>query len=144
VNPNLKDNLFKVWTGAHKALFKASSGRVLGRAAGMKVVLLITTGRKSGQPRETMLTTPVVDGDQVVLVASYGGDDRNPAWYLNLTAKPEVEIVMDGRRQAMTARVATAEEKAELWPRVVAAYKGYGGYQKRTSRDIPLVLLTPA
>lgn len=144
MNPNLKDNLFKVWTGAHKALFKASSGRVLGRAAGMKVLILITIGRKSGQPRETMLTTPVVDGDQVVLVASYGGDERNPAWFLNITAKPEVEIVMDGRRQAMKARVATSEEKAELWPRVVAAYKGYGGYQKRTSRDIPLVLLSPA
>lgn len=144
MNPDLKDNLFKVWTGAHKVLFKTSNGRILGKAAGMRVVLLTTTGRKSGQPRETMLTTPVVDGDTVVLVASYGGDDRHPAWYLNLTANPDVEIVMDGQRRKMRSRSATAAEKAELWPRVTAAYKGYAGYQKRTDRDIPLVLLTPA
>lgn len=144
MNPDLKDNLFKVWTGVHKVLFKTSNGRILGKAAGMRVVVLTTTGRKSGQPRETMLTTPVVDGDTVVLVASYGGDDRHPAWYLNLTANPDVEIVMDGQRRKMTARSATAAEKAELWPRVIASYKGYAGYQKRTDRDIPVVVLTPA
>jgi deazaflavin-dependent oxidoreductase (nitroreductase family) len=120
-----------------------SDGRLLNRFFGMPVVRLTTTGRKSGKQRATMLTTPVHDGDRVVLVASYGGDDRHPAWFLNLRANPDVQIIMLGRRRAMRARVATAEEKAELWPRIVAAYKGYGGYQQRTDRDIPVVILEP-
>jgi deazaflavin-dependent oxidoreductase (nitroreductase family) len=78
-----------------------------------------------------------------VLVASKGGDDRNPDWYRNLTARPEVELTMDGRHRPMRARTATAEERDELWPRVVAAYKGYAAYQRRTDRDIPLVICEP-
>jgi deazaflavin-dependent oxidoreductase (nitroreductase family) len=109
----------------------------------MPVVDLHTTGRKSGLPRSTMLTAPVIDGDRVVLVASKGGDDRDPDWYRNLMAHPEVELTMGSRRRPMLARQASAAEKAELWPRVVAAYQGYGGYQRRTERDIPLVILEP-
>jgi deazaflavin-dependent oxidoreductase (nitroreductase family) len=85
----------------------------------------------------------VQDGDRLVLVASYGGDDRHPAWFLNLRDNPEVELTMGGRTRPMRARVATADEKAELWPRVVDAYKGYGQYQRRTERDIPLVIVEP-
>ena len=110
----------------------------------MPVVQLNTVGRKSGKKRTTMLTSPVQDGDRVVLVASYGGDDRNPSWFLNLRDNPEVELTMHGRTRPMKARVATADEKAELWPRVVAAHKGYGQYQTRTEREIPLVILEPA
>jgi deazaflavin-dependent oxidoreductase (nitroreductase family) len=131
-------------TGLHKAVFRATNGRVANRGFGMPVVILATTGRKSGKRRETMLTSPVQDGDRVVLVASYGGDDRHPTWFLNLRDKPEVELTMDGKTRPMQARVATSEDKAELWPRVVEAYKGYGQYQKRTERDIPLVILEPA
>jgi len=104
---------------------------------------LHTVGRKSGKPRSTMLTAPVIDGDRVVLVASKGGDDRDPDWYRNLLAHPGIELTMAGRRRPMRARPASPAEKAELWPRVVAAYQGYGGYQRRTDRDIPLVICEP-
>jgi len=109
----------------------------------MPVVELHTVGRKSGRPRSTMLTAPVVDGDRVVLVASKGGDDRDPDWYRNLVDHPKIELTMSGRRRPMRARRASTDEKAELWPRVVAAYKGYGDYQRRTKRDIPLVICEP-
>jgi deazaflavin-dependent oxidoreductase (nitroreductase family) len=138
-----KDLTARFVTGMHEAVFTASKGRLLGRLGRMPVVLLETTGRKSGEQRSTMLTAPVVDGDRVVLVASYGGDPRHPAWFLNLRDHPDVRITMGGRVRPMRARVATAEEKAELWPRVVAAYRGYAGYQRRTGRDIPLVILEP-
>jgi deazaflavin-dependent oxidoreductase (nitroreductase family) len=140
---NAKDEAAKLVTGLHHAILRVSRGRVLGRIMGMPTVVLETTGRKSGQTRRTMLTAPVVDGDTVVLVASYGGDDRHPAWYLNLTANPDVTVELAGRRREMRARTATAEEKAALWPRITKAYKGYAGYQRRTDRDIPVVLLTP-
>ncbi len=91
-----------------------------------------------------MLTSPVQDGDTVVLVASWGGDDRHPTWYLNLRDNPEVEITMGGSRRKMTARTASAEEKAEMWPAIVAAYKGYAGYAEKTERDIPVVIAEPA
>lgn len=140
---NLKDRVFQLGTGVHRAVFQATNGRMLGNLGRMPVVMLTTTGRRSGQPRTTMLTAPVVDGERVVLVASYGGDDRHPAWFLNLREHPDVELTMGGRQRPMRARVATTEEKAELWPRAVAVYRGYAAYQKRTSRDIPLVVLEP-
>jgi len=138
---NAKDMMTKIFTGMHKAVFNLSGGRVAGKAFGMPVVHLTTTGRKSGQPRTTMLTTPVHDTDSVVLVASYGGDDRDPAWFLNLRDNPKVQVTMNGTTRDMTARIATAAEKADLWPKVVKAYKGYAGYQEKTDRDIPLVIV---
>jgi deazaflavin-dependent oxidoreductase (nitroreductase family) len=141
---NLKDTSAKLVNTVHRSLFSASKGRVLGKVAGMTVVLLTTTGRKSGQRRTTMLTSPVFDNTRVVLVASYGGDDRDPTWFLNLRANPNVEVVMEGSTRAMVARVASDEEKRELWPQVTAKYKGYAGYQEKTDRQIPLVILEPA
>jgi deazaflavin-dependent oxidoreductase (nitroreductase family) len=138
----LADISLKTIGGLHRAVVHPS-GRVLGSALGMPVVELHTVGRKSGLPRSTMLTAPVVDGDWVVLVASKGGDDRDPDWYRNLVAQPEIELTMAGRRRPMRARRASPQEKAQWWPRVVAAYQGYGGYQRRTSRDIPLVICEP-
>jgi deazaflavin-dependent oxidoreductase (nitroreductase family) len=139
-----KDAIAKVVGSLHRSVFSASNGRLLGRVAGMPVVMLTTTGRKSGQPRTTMLTSPVQEGDRIVLVASYGGDPHHPAWFLNLRDHPDVEVVTAGKRAHMRARVASAEEKERLWPEVTARYKGYRGYQERTTRDIPLVLLEPA
>ena len=127
----------------HRTVFRLSKGRVANRGAGMPVVMVTTTGRKSGKSRTSMLTSPVQDGDRVVLVASNGGDDRDPAWLLNLREHPRVEVTMGGTTRPMTARIASTDEKAELWPRVVAAHKGYADYQQRTDRDIPLVILTP-
>jgi deazaflavin-dependent oxidoreductase (nitroreductase family) len=139
----LADLSLKTISQAHRTIVHLSGGRVLGSAFGMPVIELHTVGRTSGRPRSTMLTAPVIDGDRVVLVASKGGDDRDPDWFRNLAAHPEIELTMDGRRRLMRARRASAEEKAELWPRVVAAYKGYNQYQNRTGRDIPLVICEP-
>ena len=111
----------------------------------MPVYKVTTTGRTSGKPRTVMLTSPIRDGDTVVFVASKGGDDRDPDWYRNMVANPEftAETVDGGGPVALVARTAAAKEKAELWPRIVAAYKGYGGYQRKTERDIPVVLAEP-
>jgi len=139
----LADISMKTMSQVHRAIVHLSGGQVLGSAFGMPVVELHTTGRTSGLPRSTMLTAPVTDGDRVVLVASKGGDDRDPGWYRNLLAQPEIELTMAGQRRPMRARRASPAEKAELWPRVVAAYSGYAGYQRRTERDIPLVICEP-
>jgi deazaflavin-dependent oxidoreductase (nitroreductase family) len=140
---NAKDILARIVTGFHESVFRMSNGRIGNRGYGMPVLILSTTGRKTGKRRTTMLTSPVQDGESVVLVASYGGDDRHPQWFLNLRDDPKVEITMHGQTRPMRARVATPEEKVELWPRVVAAHRGYGQYQTRTNRDIPLVICEP-
>jgi deazaflavin-dependent oxidoreductase (nitroreductase family) len=108
------------------------------------VVVLTTTGHRSGRARRTVLTAPVIDGDRVVLVASYGGHRENPHWYQNLLVHPEVGLaVAGGAERPMRARVAGREERAELWPRIVAAYGGYQRYQEKTDRQIPIVVLEP-
>lgn len=110
----------------------------------MPVVELTTTGRRSGERRATMLTSPVRDGDAFVVVASRGGDDHHPAWFLNLRDDPNVEVVIEGHpRVAMTARIADPQERARLWPLITAKYPNYAGYQRKTNREIPLVLLEP-
>ena len=125
----LADISLKTMSQLHRAIVHLTGGQVLGSAFGMPVVELHTVGRKSGQPRSTMLTAPVTEGDRVVLVASKGGDDRDPDWYRNLIAHPDIELTMAGRRLPVRARRASPQEKAELWPRVVAAYTGYGSYR---------------
>ena len=134
---------FKTMKRVHRAVLSLSGGRVAAFVFGMPVVELHTVGRRSGLPRTTMLTTPVLDGDRTVLVASRGGDRRHPDWYRNLVAHPDAELVVGGQRRPVRARTATADEKAELWPRVVAAYRGYARYQSRTARDIPIVICEP-
>jgi deazaflavin-dependent oxidoreductase (nitroreductase family) len=109
----------------------------------MPALILTTTGRKSGARRQTMLTAPIVEDGRVVIVASYGGDDREPSWSRNLRANPDVDVTMDGATLPMRAHIASAEERAELWPRVTSTYKGYAGYQTKTEREIPLVILEP-
>ncbi len=110
----------------------------------MPVLELTTIGRKSGKPRSTMLTSPLQPGDSSIVVASRGGDDKHPAWYLNLVANPHVQVgYRDGDKQQRIARVATAGERAELWPQITSVYPTYAAYQKRTSREIPLVFLDP-
>ncbi|MCA1703247.1 MAG: nitroreductase family deazaflavin-dependent oxidoreductase [Actinobacteria bacterium] len=133
----------KAVTELHKLIFRSTGGRVLGRIAGMPVLILHTTGRRSGQPREAVLTY-TTDGDDLVVVASNGGTRSHPTWFLNLEADPEVEIEMGKGREKKRARRASAEEKQRLWPGITKTYEGYAGYQKRTERDIPLVILEDA
>ncbi len=138
-----KDAFYKVGTGIHRAIFNISKGRSFGKAFGMPLIELVTTGRRSGKERATMLSVPIVEGDRLVVVASFGGDDRHPAWYLNLRANPEVRATMGGSTRTMIARIATEEERAELWPRITSAFEGYARYQKRTRRPIPVIILEP-
>lgn len=136
--------MLKAMNGVHRLLVKVTGGR-LGHSFGdMPVVELTTIGRRSGQARSVLLTAPLREGDSYVVVASRGGDDHHPAWFLNLRDRPEVEVAVKGAaRQPMLARVATAEERARMWPQIAGKYKNYAGYQKRTTREIPLVLLEP-
>jgi len=126
----------------HRALYAASGGRLGRRLAGMPVLLLTTVGRRSGRRLTVPLTYFEEDG-ALVLVASYGGRPRNPAWFENLMASGEAEVTIGRERRRVRARRATPAERARLWPRIVAAYDGYRRYQERTSREIPLAVLEP-
>lgn len=134
---------FKLLNATHKAALWVTGGRWPKLLFGMPGVELHTIGRTSGQRRSTMLTTPIHDESRVILVASKGGDDRDPQWYRNLSANPKVEITLEGTTRPMTARTASPEEKASLWPDIVAVYKGYDGYQQKAAREIPVVILEP-
>jgi deazaflavin-dependent oxidoreductase (nitroreductase family) len=128
----------------HRTVLKLTGGKIGWTTAGMPALQLTTVGRKTGEPRSVMLTSPIQEGETIVIVASRGGDPQHPAWFLNLQANPDVTVSLQGKpTRAMRARVATAEERATMWPQVTAAYKGYAGYQTKTTREIPLVLLEP-
>ena len=139
----LTDLQMKTMSLAHRGLLTLSGGRIGWSIGSIPAVELHTIGRSSGKRRSTMLTAPVHGSGRYVLVASKGGDDRNPQWYLNLVANPDIELTVRGRTTKMSARTATSEEKAELWPKIVAAYRGYEGYQRKTRRDIPVVICEP-
>jgi deazaflavin-dependent oxidoreductase (nitroreductase family) len=136
--------MLKIMNSAHRVLLKASFGKLGWKMGPMPVVELTTIGRKSGEPRSVMLTSPVQEGDGVVVVASKGGEDTHPAWFLNLRDQPDVQVALGGKAaQPYTARILDDAERDALWPQVETTYKGYAGYQKKTDRKIPLVMLTP-
>jgi len=138
------DLMLKSMNTIHRGILKVSGGRLGWEAAKMPVLELTTTGRKSRRPRSVMLTSPFQEGSTIVVVASRGGDDHHPAWFHNLCDDPKVEVRWKGEpKRSMTARVASAEERARLWPLVVADHDNYAGYQAKTEREIPLVLLEP-
>lgn len=135
---------FKVMNAVHRGLLKISGGRAGWEALHMPVLELTTIGRNSGRPHSVMLTSPVQEGTTLVVVASRGGADRSPAWFLNLQDNPEVDVALRGTaKRRMRARIADPEERARLWPLVVADHQNYAAYQRKTSRQIPLVLLEP-
>lgn len=104
------------------------------------MLLLTTVGRRTGK----LHTIPLLylrDGDDLAIVASWGGRDNHPEWYLNLEAEPAVEVQVLGNRMRKSARTASPAERARLWPQVLDAYDGYATYQSRTDREIPIVLL---
>jgi len=139
------DLVLKTMNTVHRTVLALSGGRLGWKAGSMPVLELTTTGRTSGQPRSVMLTSPVQEGDSMVIVASRGGDDHHPAWFLNLQANPEVQVSTKGApKRPMRARVATADERARLWPTITDQFRNYGEYQKKTDREIPVVFLDPA
>lgn len=139
------DFALKTMNTLHRVILKASFGKLGWNAGSMPVVELTTTGRKTGQPRAVMLTSPIQEGDTIVVVASKGGEDTHPAWFLNLRDKPEVEVSVGRKPKApYLATVLPDGERDAMWPTIEQTYKGYAGYQTKTDRKIPLVRLTPA
>ena len=137
------DRMLKTMNGIHRLILGVTRGKAGWTAGNMPVLELTTIGRKSGEPRSCLLTSPIQENGEIVIVASRGGDDHHPAWYLNLLETPQVQVSYKGApHKIMTARTANSEERARMWPIVAGAYKGYAGYQEKTSREIPLVILS--
>jgi deazaflavin-dependent oxidoreductase (nitroreductase family) len=127
----------------HVLIYRATNGLVGHRIPGLPPMLVLDhVGAKSGTKRTTALLY-IDDGDDVVIVASKGGHPKHPSWFHNLRANPDTTVQIGTERRAVSARVATPEERTRLWPKAVAAYSGYRDYQERTDREIPLVILKP-
>lgn len=137
------DFALKTMNTVHRTLMKLSGGRFGWSVADMPVLELTTTGRKSGQPRTSMLLTPWQDGDAMAIIASAGGNETHPAWFLNLRDNPSVTVKTEGGTSQMTARIVEGDERAEIWDAIAAEYDTYTDYQKKTDREIPVVLLEP-
>jgi deazaflavin-dependent oxidoreductase (nitroreductase family) len=123
-------------------IYRATRGRVLGRVGRAPVLLLTTTGRKSGQRR----TAPVLylrRGEGLVVIGSNAGNAKAPAWALNLEANPEATVEIGGKKRAVRARIAEGEERTELWNAMSGQYSGFDHYRERTTRDIRVFVLDP-
>jgi deazaflavin-dependent oxidoreductase (nitroreductase family) len=126
----------------HRALYRITGGVIGRRLVANDMLLLTTRGRATGNEH----TVPLLylrDGECLVVVASYGGRDRHPEWYLNLVTEPSVTAQIGRKRKSFRARTAGDDERERWWPRVVAAYSDYAVYQGRTERQIPLIMLEP-
>ena len=126
---------------AHTLVYRATGGRIGHSFPGLPTMLLLDhVGAKTGTKRTSPLLY-IRDGENLVLVASKGGYPRNPGWYHNLLANPDTTVQVGSERRAVRARIATPDERARLWPRAVEMYGNYADYQRRTDREIPLVVL---
>ena len=134
--------LFKLVVNIHAAVYRLTGGRVGVSIGGMRMLILTTTGRRSGKAHKVPLGY-IMDGGRYVVIASYGGSNRNPDWYLNLVRKPQALAQVRGYRISVTARTADAAARERLWTQLVAKAPIYQKYQDRTTRQIPLLLLTP-
>jgi deazaflavin-dependent oxidoreductase (nitroreductase family) len=140
---SLRLKLFSALTQLNVHAYRLSGGWVGGRFGRARVLLLHHVGRKSGKHRVSPLLY-LRDGERLAIVASAGGRRRHPAWWLNLRESPRTTVEVGRGRHAVTARQATPEERAELWPRLVAIWPDYAAYQERCEREIPVILLEPA
>ncbi|MGD8863793.1 MAG: nitroreductase family deazaflavin-dependent oxidoreductase [Myxococcales bacterium] len=133
---------FSLFGDEHVAKYEATGGATGHDWNGAQVLILRAVGRKSGKPRKVPLIYGR-DGDDYLIVASKGGADEDPGWYLNLKAHPDVEIQVRDEVIPVTARTASADEKKRLWPTMTAQWPDYDKYQQSTDRDIPVVILGP-
>lgn len=134
--------VMRMISGTHELWYRLSGGLIGGRLGHLPILLLTTTGRRSGRRR----TTPLVYlpyGENIVVIASNGGSDRHPEWWLNLRAQPKAEVQVGPDTKAVVARKAEGEERARLWRDVVELYHGYDEYRRMTSREIPVIVLEP-
>jgi F420H(2)-dependent quinone reductase len=132
----------KYFARAHIWVYRRTNGRVGAKLLWFPAALITTTGRKSGRPR----TTPTLyldDGDRVILPASFGGRDADPAWYLNLESNPDVHVQIRSRHLDLRARDATDDERNRYWPRLIKMYPPYWGYRQAADRAIPMVVCEP-
>jgi deazaflavin-dependent oxidoreductase (nitroreductase family) len=128
------------WVADHIRSYVETDGENGHEWKGVNTLLLTTRGRKSGKMRRTALIYGK-DGDRYVVVASRGGHENHPAWYLNLVANPDVEVQVAADKFSASARTATSEEKARLWPLMASIWPAYNDYQSKTDREIPVVVL---
>jgi deazaflavin-dependent oxidoreductase (nitroreductase family) len=138
-----KNKVVELFWRIHPRLYRWTGGRIGNETMNMPVLLLTTKGRRSGRPRTRALMY-MPDGESFVVIASYLGEPRHPAWWLNLKANPEAEIQVGSRNIAARAREAEGEERERLWDAVVALQSDYTEYQDRTERRIPVVVLEPS
>ncbi|GAA2064098.1 nitroreductase family deazaflavin-dependent oxidoreductase [Catenulispora yoronensis] len=131
------------WVADHVRTYLASDGAEGHERNGVKNLVLVTTGRRTGTPRRCCLIYGT-SGDDFVVVASKGGDDDNPAWFTNLVAEPSVGVQVGARRFTARARVASAAEREPLWRQMAEIFPLYDEYARKTEREIPVVVLTPA
>jgi deazaflavin-dependent oxidoreductase (nitroreductase family) len=134
--------VMKLFSRTHVLLNRMTGGRAFNTLGGDEVCFVTMIGAKSGRT----LTTPLMYvpyGQGVLLVASLGGAPRNPVWYYNILKNPDIEVRYRGRKQALRARLATADEKPSLWPLCDARYAPYADYRARTTRDIPIFVCEP-
>ena len=133
---------WKLGSGAHAGVYRATGGKLFGRMGKSPILLLNTVGRKSGKKRTSPLLY-VMDGEDFVIIASKGGASAHPAWYLNLMANPEATVEIEDREVRVRAEEADSEEKSRLWQKMVEMYPAYDAYQEKTEREIPLLVLRP-
>jgi len=132
----------RIFYAVHRAIYRLSGGRIFSCSLGCPVVLLTTTGRKSGEPR----TAPIFgfqEGQSIVVVPSNAGKKHYPSWYFNLRANPLAQVQLGPEIRRVRAREATFEERERLWPLLASRYGGYQVYRERTERHIPVVILEP-
>lgn len=138
----MKDAQVKRWSKAHRVVFRLTNGLIGHRLVNNEMLLLSTTGRKTGSTHTVPLL--YLEGQsEFVVIASYGGRKHHPDWYLNLESDPDVVVEIRGARIESLARTASSPERDQWWPKIVDAYAGYGEYQSRTERQIPVVFLKP-
>jgi deazaflavin-dependent oxidoreductase (nitroreductase family) len=132
----------RAWGKLNVPIYRATRGRLMNKVGRAPVMLLTSTGRRSGQPR----TAPVLylaDGESLVVISSNGGNNHAPAWSYNLIANPDAEVEIGGERRRVRARVAEGEERAELWRKMNEQYAGFAQYDETTSREIAVFVLDP-
>jgi len=136
------DRGFRILGGVHRGVYRLTGGKIGGKIGPARVLLLTTTGRKSGRPRtQPLLYTPA--GDGYAVIASKGGAPQHPLWYSNLRANPNVEVIVGRKTRKLRARDAEGEERERLWRAMTGVYAGYDRYAEKTSRRIPVVVLEP-
>jgi F420H(2)-dependent quinone reductase len=131
---------YQLVTRIHRAIYRTSGGRLGARLAGLDMLLLTTTGRRTGRPR-TLPLACFRAGEDLLVVASNGGQDRDPAWWKNLQVQPEARVQLGAEQFRVRARPARGEERERLWSRLKRENPVYARYERRTAREIPVVVL---